>query len=523
MNGVSVLAKNSSKMENAQLLNRVIEYYQDKNDFKQKINNFLKNSLLYGFSVIEMTVKNSGKRDDYNRMKKDININIVDPFEILLDPTSVERDYSDARFFHRTKICFLSDIPSQYRKKIGDLGNLDNLKYIINGNNEKFSKCIKYNGSPIDDNSVCVITSSYFKNADGIWKNIVWCGDVVLHSKNISSNMLDLPYYIYKTTEAQERGYIYGEFHSVYKTLINQCVIENLMNNRVYDQKILISGVGLDNDAKKNIADIMDGASLTTVVDNLSLTNVMPISKLQDVNQQILKQEKRQSSIQNSLSLNDSVLGYSRSSDSGKKVQLHIESGMVSLTPLFSRFEGLFVGYGKKMAYLIIKHFKATQEFPLMDKKGTLSYFSINKPMQYPVTNETGELVGQVPVSYKDEEQVHIVNTEQTSFDDLEYEMKILVNNFYDTYGAEVAMLNDILNGSASAVLAETAPDVFLKTYAESMAKTASDFGMEVMQNVNHISDFYATKRELEQQLTLTNLQIQRAQLQQLVNGGGGR
>lgn len=368
----------------ASLLNNIIDYEMRTNRFETEGNKVKLDALLQGVMCVFLDVVDTGKKDQFGRKIKKLDLTHVPADEIVLDPMSKKEDYSDARFLHRFKwiddnnlidlIVGLGKTKAEAKALIEQLESYYNH---LNIEEAEFEK--KYN----------VQFDGYFKRYDNYlivntvivdddkkWWSIYWSGDVELGRSEITFREVKYNYRVHKVNVSDKTEF-YGIFREILESqkAINQALLKiQLMVNT---QKAFVESNGVED--------------INLFTQQLNRVNqVIPVKslkkiKIENLTREVIDQytiiDKALDRIQRVLGVNDSFLGMAYASDSGRKVKLQQNATSLALKYLSEMIQQFYRLLGGDMASLIKQYYTATQAISIADDFVGLKWLEINKPM----------------------------------------------------------------------------------------------------------------------------------------------
>ncbi len=318
----------------------------------------------------------TGKRDQFNRPIYEIKLSHVPEYEIVLDPMSVNEDYSDARFLHRFKWLSKDAVIKAFGKTKTE--KLDSYYNFLDVDEAEFEYAhrTQYNGRyRVFDNYLVVNT--VIEDDNGKRWSIFWSGDYILSKKEITYRDVKWNYRVTKLHTSNRTEY-YGIFREVVETqkAINQALVK--LQLMVNSHKAFV-----ERSAVENIQEFTDAFN--------RVNGVIPVTKLtgiqiENVSKEALEQyqliDKALDRIQRILSINDSFLGMAYAADSGRKVKLQQNATVMALRYLTVRIEAFYELLGFDVAMLIKQYYTANQVLRVSDELVGQRFIELNKPMQ---------------------------------------------------------------------------------------------------------------------------------------------
>jgi hypothetical protein len=369
---------------NASVVNSCIDYEMRSNQFETEGDKVKLDAILQGLMCVFIDVVDTGRRDQFGRKIKKLDITHVPADEIVLDPMSKKEDYSDGRFLHRFKwideenlinlIIKLGKTRGQAKKLVEELEAYYNH---LNIDEAEFEK--KYNiqfDGYFKRYDNYLIVNTVIRDDDAKWWSIYWSGDVELGRSEITFREVKYNYRVHKVNVSDRTEY-YGIFREVIETqkAINQALLKiQLMVNT---QKAFVENNGVE-DIDKFTQQLN---RVNQVIEVKSLKKIKIENLAREVIDQYTIIDKALDRIQRVLGVNDSFLGMAFASDSGRKVKLQQNATSLALTYLSGRIKQFYRLLGEDMSKLIKQYYTASQAISIADDFVGLKWIEVNKPM----------------------------------------------------------------------------------------------------------------------------------------------
>lgn len=378
VNEVIITPKKEDQVINASILNDLVSYTFDTNNFNAEGDKIKLDAILVGLMCSYVTADKTGEKDEFGRPKYKITINHIPALEILYDPMSQLDDFSDSRYVHRYKWISADKVVKLFGPKA--LEGLDAYHNHVNIDEAEFT--YSYNGEFIGlfkrfDNYLIIQTVVTDDN-DKTW-SVFWSGDKELDRKEITYKEVKSPYRLHRL-HTSNRAEHYGIFREVVETqhAINQALIKiQLMVNT---QKAFVEDGAVDN--------------IDTFTTQFNRVNaIIPVKDLQGIRVENLSREvadqytivdRALNRIQRILSINDSFLGMAYASDSGAKVKLQQNASVVALRYVTSKVEQFYRLLGIDITNLIKQYYTAHDVVRIADNYAGEKWLEINKPIMRP-------------------------------------------------------------------------------------------------------------------------------------------
>ena len=443
-----------------------MKYILHGNYFEQIEDKLRLDAMLTGLQVSQLVPYKTGEKDEFGRDKMDIKILRINPAEVVIDPISMETDYSDARFIHRFK--WISD--EHFKQLFGakKLKKAEEYMNHLNVNEADFA--YKYGQQfagkyKVYDNYLVVHTE--IEDTKGRIRSVYWCGDEILSNEPSEYKGNKFSYKVTKTSESDFAEY-YGIFKDITESqkAINQALLQ--IQRLVNTNKVLVETSALpEGMTLKQFQTVFDRISSLVPVERLSGVKVENMS--QDIQQQYLIIDNAMARIKQLLHINDSFLGMSFASDSGKKVKLQQNSTIIALNYLANKLKHHNRMIGLDLAHIISKDFNFTYQVKTKDAMGQEQWKTMNQPIMMPKLTSDGQ-VYEEPVTEEvgyDEETgtsiINYVNHPATALDNVKFIIDITTAAYNETDDADRLMLEQTIQGPAGQALLQTNPALYFK------------------------------------------------------------
>lgn len=484
VNDIKVTPRQYQDVYTASVLNDLLNYTLQDNNFKAESDRIKLDALLSGLMCVYQDVKKTGEVDDFNRPIYRVKIQHIPCRELILDPYSRKEDYSDARFIHRYRWVSKEDIQNNF-------GNVDFNELAPNMNRTEAPEAdflATFNSQFIGrynqyDNYLLIHT--ILRDGDKTW-SIFWSNNTILDKQEISFREVKFPYRVQKLQYTNHTEY-YGLFREIIETQksINQALLKiQLMANSkmIFVQKNAVSNL-------KNFTD--DVSKVNAVVPVEDLNGILVHNQAQDVAEQYAIIDKALERIKTMLSINDSFLGMAYASDSGKKVQLQQQASVVALKYLTTNLESFYRLLGKDILSLVKQYYTATDVIVIADNYQGQRFIELNTPqvnigadgqpyipMEYVINPETGDNV-------KDEEGRLVMQPVPTAESDIQFtEADVIVESvaYNDEMQQNQQLLDGLLNGNMGQFLMQTNPVGYAQVSALALQNLKSKVSPELAQ-----------------------------------------
>lgn len=483
VNTVKVQPRQENDALTALLLNDVVQYTFENNNFETEGDKVKLDGMLSGLMCVYEDVIKTGKKDSYGRDIHRIQLSHVPSREILLDPISRKEDYSDARFIHRFKW-----VDADYLEKILRENNS------ASKSKEIFDRLVAYenhvNQSDTDfdlfyDNKFTGLYTQYdnyllihtiIADEKGKVWSVFWCGDEEVSRKEVTYREVRFPYRVQRIHTSDKAEY-YGLFREVIEAqkAINQALTRiQLMatSQKAFVQRGAVEDLDSFTDSFNRVNAVVPVIKLDGIkVENLSST----------VLEQYALIDKAFNRVQKVLGINDSFLGMAYASDSGRKVKLQQNATILSLRYVTTKVEQLYRLLGWDIVNLVKQFYTAHEVIRIANQATGEHWIEINKPMEIWSGRFDGEGKPVMDVPFEevtdpesnepmiDEEGNYVVapipDTEtEIAFSDVD--LSIDTTAYNDEDETNRLMIEAVLNGNVGVALQQYNPGGYLEVAA---------------------------------------------------------
>ena len=474
----------------ALLINDVSKYILEQNDFETMNKRLKLDGLLTGLMVCEEKLVDTGRTDKYGRKIFDISLSHIPSWQVRLDPQSTLDDYSDARYIHNFKWMPEEAILKLFgKKKLQQLTEYDNF---LEGDEaaeyERQYKAGHDTGRYKDYNNYLVVRT-IIEHKGKIW-SVIWSDETVLEKKEITFKKVRFPIRVIKLSASDTAEY-YGPFRDITETqkAINQALLQ--IQLLVNTSKAFVEDGAVEN--VDEFTELFNRINAIIPVSDLAGIRVEDMSR--DVQQQYVIIDAALARIKTVLGINDSFLGNTFASDSGRKVAMNSASSGSQLTFIVDRMKFMYKMIGQDIVGLIQQYYRAEQIFKIADPLNGSHYLEINKPIQMP-TGEIGPNGQPVTQPVFDEEIdpetgkpmedadgnliVTPLNEPETSLEFTEVDIKVVVSNADNASEKNQLLLETFINGPMGQMLMQMNPAGLLRTIAMMVSEFGTKHSLEI-------------------------------------------
>lgn len=379
INEVKVVPRQQQDIYTAAVLNDLVNYTFQTNNFIAEAQKVKLDGILTGLMCVYENVRRTGELDRFGRPLYEITLEHIPSNEIILDPHSRKEDYSDAKFVHRYRWISKEDFELNFGKS-----KLDQLSANMNETDapeadlhQTFNTSFEGKYKHHDNYLVVHTIMKDVEKGRNVSYSVFWCGDVILNKQKISYDKVAFPYRIQKLQYSTKAEY-YGLFREIIETQksINQAILK--IQTMVNSKMIFVEKGSVDN--LQNFTDAVNKVNAVIPVNNLN--GVRAENQIKDIREQYGIIDNALARIKQLLSINDSFLGISYPSESGRKVQLQQQASVIALKYLTSNIESFYRLLGEDIMYLIQQFYTAEQVFNIADEYAGQRFLTINQPIQ---------------------------------------------------------------------------------------------------------------------------------------------
>lgn len=461
----------------------------EENNFSSEGDKIKLGGLISGLFTCMVIPYDTGKRDRFGRKIYKVKITYIPDSQLVLDPSSVLDDYSDARFIHRFK--WLNE--GQVKKLLGsgfDLLKHANFNHLsIPEADRKFNYGETFTGNFRVNDSYLIVHTVWEEDNGKRW-SLYWCGDKIVRKEEITFRQSRWPYRVQKLHDSEQAEY-YGIFREVVESqhAINQAVLKiQLMVN---SEKAFV-----EDDAVENLEDFTRAYNRVTGVIPVTKLNGIKIEKLStEIQQQYTIVENALNRIQQVLGINDSFLGLAFASDSGRKVKLQQNATVMSLRYATSRVMSFYTLLGRDVIALVKQFMTAEQILRVADEINGQRWVELNKPMTMPTgqTDFSGAMVQEpilVPVYNIDTQEPEVdesgnvlvapVNEPNTEVSFNAYDVVAEAISYNDEDEKSQLLIETMMSGQIGVMMARVNPSGFFKMASLTVRSTKTRYSTDI-------------------------------------------
>ena len=473
----------------ALLLDDVVSFTLDQNDFETFNRKVKLDGLLTGLMVIYEEVVDTGITDKYGRPINEIKLSHIPSWQVRIDPMSHLDDYSDAKGINHFKWLREEELIEAFgEEKIKGLTEYYNfLDGDPQADYDRAYPAGEEQGRYRQHDSYLIV-KTVMRYKGKIW-SVIWNDEYILEKKEITSNAVRFPYRITKMSNSDISEY-YGPFRDITETqkAINQALLQ--IQLLVNTSKALV-----EDNAVEDVEEFRDAFNrVNAVIPVQDLQGIKIEDMSRDVGAQYVLIDQALARIKAVLGINDSFLGQAYASDSGRKVAMQTKSSASQMSPIVERVQFMFKMIGEDLVKLIQQFYQAEQIFRIADPLNSEHYVHINKPIQMPTgaLNPDGTLVTSLvwteeldktgaPVMDKDGAIMMTPLTEMdTTIKFSMVDVKVVSTDSSNADERNQLLMETFVNGPAGQILMQTNPAAFLRTLAMMVSEFGTKHSIEI-------------------------------------------
>jgi len=486
---INIEPRYMSSATSALLLDDVVTYILDKNEFEM-INKRIKlDGLLTGLMVAYEEVIDTGRKDKYGRPIMTIKLSHIPSWQVRIDPMSSLDDYGDAKYINHFKWLREDELEEMFgAKKIKGLTEYYNFldgdteadydrEYIAGREEGRYKQHDSY-----------LIVKTVIRHKGKVW-SVIWNDEYILEKIDITGNHVRFPYRITKMSNSDISEY-YGPFRDITETqkAINQALLQ--IQLLVNTSKAFVEDNAIED--VEEFKELFNRVNAIIPVQDLQGIKIEDMTR--DVAQQYAIIDQALIRIKSVLGINDSFLGQAFASDSGRKVAMQARSSASQMTPVTDKVKFMFKMIGQDLVKLIQQYYQAEQIFRIADPLNAEHYAHINKPIQMPTGQITpdGTLVTSLVWTedvddkgkVREDKDGAIMMTPLTEPDTTlrfsEVDVKVDVSSTDNADERNQLLMETFINGPAGQILMQTNPPAFLRTLAMQVSEFGTKHSLEI-------------------------------------------
>ena len=394
---VQVQPRYMSNPASALLLNDVTSYVFESNHFDMEGSKAVLDGVLRGKMCVFYNVTDSGAKDQYGRNIKELSIEHVPSNRVRIDPMSEKEDGSDSRFWHMWKWVD----SEEFKRRWGSRKEARATSYSTYGTEDRHTEFENKYGMRLvgkfNEWDNYLVMHTIMRDGDKTW-SCLWHNDIMLEKKLVPYKKVQSPIRVVLMSRS-DRAEHYGLFRDVLESQksINQAVIQIALlvnTKKAFVESDAVNDVDVFRDEFNRVNEVV-------VVKDLEGIKIEDLSK--DVLAQYSIIDKALERIKAVLGVNDSFLGQTFASDSGRKVNLQQNASKSQMSPIVKRIKFFYKMVGTDVVNFIQQYYTAEQILKVSDKVNGDRYLALNQTMGMP-TGQVDEMGNPIESPVFDEE-----------------------------------------------------------------------------------------------------------------------
>lgn len=511
VNTAVALPNNPRDTVNASVITDIITHTFERNRMDTLGDKLKLSGLLTGLMSTFTNVFDTGRKDDFGRPINAIDISYVPSSQLVLDPASVEDDYSDARFLHRFKWMTEETIIKLFGKEtVGKLTEYYNFTDSVDADFE-MNNWDRYTGKHKQHNCYLVVHSVIEDDEGDRW-SIYWHDDLILRKDKITYRKARWPYRVQKIHTSEQPEY-YGIFREIIEPqrAINLAVISiGLMAS---SEKVLV-----EEGSVENIDEFTAVYNRVNAVVPVLALNGIRIEKFsREIQDQYVIIDKAIDRIQQVLGINDSFMGMAYASDSGRKVKLQQNAAIMSLHYVSNRIKNFYAMLGEDVASLAQQYYTAYHVMRIADELVGSRWTAVNQPMMEQVgVDEMGQPIQRPVIAMElnpddgepliDESGNYVfapIPTGETEIAYTEFEINVEAAPYNDEDEKAQLMLETMMSGQIGVMMSQVNPAGFFKMAALTLKSMKTKYTPDIVEVLDQTAQMLGGNPEMQQQASM--------------------
>lgn len=511
VNTAVALPNNPRDTTNASVITDIITHTFERNRMDTLGDKLKLSGLLTGLMSTFTNVFDTGRKDEFGRPINGIDISYVPPSQLVLDPASVEDDYSDARFLHRFKWMTEETIIKLFGKDaVGKLTEYYNFTDSADADFE-MTNWDRYTGKHKQHNCYLVVHSVIEDDEGDRW-SVYWHDDLILRKDKITYRKARWPYRVQKIHTSEQPEY-YGIFREVIEAQrsINLAVISiGLMAS---SEKVLV-----EEGSVQNLDEFTAVYNrVNAVIPVLSLNGIRIEKFSREIQDQYIIIDKAIDRIQQVLGINDSFMGMAYASDSGRKVKLQQNAAIMSLHYVSNRIKNFYAMLGEDVASLAQQYYTAYHVMRIADELVGSRWTAVNQPMMEQVgVDEMGQPIQRPVIAMElnpddgepliDESGNYVfapIPTGETEIAYTEFEISVEAAPYNDEDEKAQLMLETMMSGQIGVMMSQVNPAGFFKMAALTLKSMKTKYTPDIVEVLDQTAQMLGGNPEMQQQASM--------------------
>ena len=472
VNTVKVTPRYMSNPTSALLLDDVTQFVLEENEFDSEASKVVLDGLLTGKMCVYYKIEDTGAVDAYGRKIKSLKIEHVPAWQVRIDPMSFRDDRADAMFIHRWEWVSEEEFVAKwgtYKKNKAEAYSTEGVEDSVTEFENRYGTRLV---GKFEEWNTYLVVNTIMRDGDKTW-SVVWHNDVILEKKLVPYDKVQFPYRVVLMSNSDKAEH-YGPFRDVIETqkAINQALIQ--IQLLINTKKAFVEA-----DAVENVQDFtkqFNRVNSVVVVEDLNGIQI------EDLSRSVLEQysiiDNALNRIQKVLGVNDSFLGSTFASDSGRKVNLQQNASKSQLTSIVDKVRFMYKMVGTDTVHFIQQYYTSSQILRMRDPINGEKYLSLNQPLTIPTgqVDQYGQPIEQ-PVfdeeidpdtgePLEDEEGNIIMvplNDPDTDIRFLDVDVKVIAVPYNNADEQNQLLFETFLNGPTGQAVLQTNPAGYYK------------------------------------------------------------
>lgn len=511
VNTAVALPNNPRDTTNASVITDIITHTFERNRMDTLGDKLKLSGLLTGLMSTFTNVFDTGRKDEFGRPINGIDISYVPPSQLVLDPASVEDDYSDARFLHRFKWMTEETIIKLFGKDtVGKLTKYYNFTDSADADFE-MTNWDRYTGKHKQHNCYLVVHSVIEDDEGDRW-SVYWHDSLILRKDKITYRKARWPYRVQKIHTSEQPEY-YGIFREVIEAqrAINLAVITiGLMAS---SEKVLVEEGSVEN--IDEFTAVYNRVNSVIPVLNLNGIRIEKFSR--EIQDQYIIIDKAIDRVQQVLGINDSFMGMAYASDSGRKVKLQQNAAIMSLHYVSNRIKNFYAMLGEDIASLAQQYYTAYHVMRIADELVGSRWTAVNQPMMEQVgVDAMGQPIQRPVIAMEfnpddgepliDESGNYVfapVPTGETEIAYTEFEISVEAAPYNDEDEKAQLMLETMMSGQIGVMMSQVNPAGFFKMAALTLKSMKTKYTPDIVEVLDQTAQMLGGNPEMQQQASM--------------------
>ena len=496
----TVIQPRGTNMDNrtTQVHQAYLDYVKSISDFPSIQGEVILDSLLSGLAVVEYDVYPTSMKDEFGMVINDIKIKPVPANQVMLDPNSVEYDYSDALYIHRWKW-----VGQRYiRQMFGStwLSKLTSRHIAVEGfDDTEFYEDDKQTDLWADEDRFFIMETQY-RLPNGKIERIFWHDRYVLKREILPTQIFTYRPVKFKVERATNQ--YYGDFKLIKgnQIALNQAIVtlQGILNGF----KVIAQEGSVGQQHKREFNDALYTPNQVAYVNNVNgimIHNLQPQAQTQK--EKIVFSNQAMFEV---LGLNPAFLGFGDASSSGRKVGLQQNAAINSLTRLDTHLKRWNKYVVLDIMHLASVYKNAHEYITLTDEFNQQAQIEVNQPEV--LRMNVGDTVQYVPHTIKGKDGIVRYKTYGgTGLDELQADVEIFTSDMNGSESVDAVMLDQLLNGMAGQALMNANPAAYFYAMSLKLKNLKTKHSEEIAQIYGNLAMQMGYMPTLDPRAAMTN------------------